>query len=101
MAALTKDGYSGQTYTITGPEALTPLQVTDTIAKAIGREVAKEYEGRVEFDACSASELFHPIHVRLQERVGVRPEHRDGVRHRRSRAAPGSCACAACRAAPI
>jgi uncharacterized protein YbjT (DUF2867 family) len=40
VAALTEEGHSSQTYTITGPEALTPLQVTDTIAKAIEREVA-------------------------------------------------------------
>jgi uncharacterized protein YbjT (DUF2867 family) len=40
VAALTENGHSGQTYTITGPEALTVPQVVDTIAKAIGRKIA-------------------------------------------------------------
>lgn len=55
VAALTEDGHGGQIYTITGPEALTPLQVTDTIAQAIGREVAfveqTEQEARAQWTA--------------------------------------------------
>jgi uncharacterized protein YbjT (DUF2867 family) len=39
VTALTEEGHGGQIYTITGPEALTPLQVADTIAKVTGREI--------------------------------------------------------------
>lgn len=39
VAALTEAGHAGQTYTITGPEALTVPQVVNTIAKAIGRDI--------------------------------------------------------------
>ena len=55
VAALTEAGHGGQTYTITGPEALTPLQVTDAIAKATGREIRfveqTEQEARAQWAA--------------------------------------------------
>ena len=38
-AALAEAGHGGQTYTITGPEALTLPQAADTIARVIGREI--------------------------------------------------------------
>lgn len=38
-AALTQDGHGGKTYTITGPEVLTPPQMLQMIGAAIGREL--------------------------------------------------------------
>ena len=37
--ALTGDGHGGKTYTITGPEVLTPLEMVRTIAGAVGRDI--------------------------------------------------------------
>lgn len=38
-AALTEEGHAGQTYTLTGPEALTPPEMVRTIGAAIGRDL--------------------------------------------------------------
>jgi uncharacterized protein YbjT (DUF2867 family) len=38
-AALVEDGHCGKTYTITGPEALTPPQMVRMIGEAIGRDL--------------------------------------------------------------
>jgi uncharacterized protein YbjT (DUF2867 family) len=38
-AALTQDGHGGKTYTITGPEVMTPVKMLQTIGEAIGREL--------------------------------------------------------------
>lgn len=38
--ALTHDGHGGQTYALTGPEALTPEQRTAILAKATGRDIS-------------------------------------------------------------
>jgi uncharacterized protein YbjT (DUF2867 family) len=38
-AALTQDGHGSKTYTITGPEVLTPIDMMNLIGKAIGREL--------------------------------------------------------------
>jgi uncharacterized protein YbjT (DUF2867 family) len=37
--ALTEDGHGGKTYTITGPEVLTPPEMTQIIGAAIGRDL--------------------------------------------------------------
>jgi uncharacterized protein YbjT (DUF2867 family) len=39
VAALTQEGHGGQTYTITGPESLTPVQMAQMIAAAAGRAI--------------------------------------------------------------
>lgn len=39
VAALTQEGHGGKTYVITGPETLTPIQMLDTIGKAIDRDL--------------------------------------------------------------
>ena len=39
VAALLEDGHAGQTYTPTGPEALTPIDVVATISGAIGADI--------------------------------------------------------------
>ena len=38
-AALTGSGHAGQTYTLTGPEALTHAEMAEQLGAAIGREV--------------------------------------------------------------
>lgn len=38
-AVLTEDGHTGQTYTLTGPQVLTPPQMVQIIGQAIGREL--------------------------------------------------------------
>ncbi|MFB4423540.1 NAD(P)H-binding protein [Streptomyces sp. QL37] len=38
-AALTQDGHAGQTYVITGPEAITPRRQAEIIAEALGEQV--------------------------------------------------------------
>ncbi len=40
--ALTQAGHAGKTYPLTGPEALTPPQMVQTIAQAVGREIGFE-----------------------------------------------------------
>lgn len=40
--ALTEDGHAGKTYTLTGPEALTPRQMIEILATASGREIRFE-----------------------------------------------------------
>lgn len=42
VTALTEDGHAGQTYPITGPQALTPAERTRLIGEVIGREIAFE-----------------------------------------------------------
>lgn len=37
--ALTQDGHGGRTYTITGPQVLTPHEMVATIGEALGREI--------------------------------------------------------------
>jgi uncharacterized protein YbjT (DUF2867 family) len=39
VAVLTQDGHGGRSYTITGPEVLTPREMVRTIGKALGREI--------------------------------------------------------------
>lgn len=39
VAALTQDVHGGKTYTITGPEVMTPVKMLQTIGEAIGREL--------------------------------------------------------------
>jgi uncharacterized protein YbjT (DUF2867 family) len=39
VAALTEEGHHGKTYPITGPEVLTPPQMVQTIATALGRDL--------------------------------------------------------------
>ena len=43
VTALTEDGHAGQTYPITGPQALTAAERTRLIGRAIGRDVAFEH----------------------------------------------------------
>jgi len=54
-AALTEDGHGGKTYTITGPDVLTPRVMAQIIGKAIGRAVQfielSEAEARVQWGA--------------------------------------------------
>lgn len=42
VAALTQEGHGGKTYTITGPEVLTPPQMVQRIAAASGRDIRFE-----------------------------------------------------------
>lgn len=42
IAALTGEGHGGKTYTITGPESLTPPQMVQAIASANGRDIRFE-----------------------------------------------------------
>ncbi|SFO51530.1 NmrA family NAD(P)-binding protein [Amycolatopsis rubida] len=39
-AALTADGHSGRTYTLTGPRAVTHAQIADALSAATGRDIA-------------------------------------------------------------
>ena len=38
-AALTEEGHAGQTYEVTGPEALTYVDMADRLSRALGREI--------------------------------------------------------------
>lgn len=40
VTALTQDGHAGQTYPLTGPEALTPVERTRILAEATGEDIA-------------------------------------------------------------
>jgi uncharacterized protein YbjT (DUF2867 family) len=60
MTALIQDGHNGKTYTITGPEVLTPPEMVDIIGRAIGRPVQfielTEAQAREQWQAAGYSE---------------------------------------------
>lgn len=60
--ALTQDGHGGKTYTITGPEVLTPPQLLQTIGEGIGQELhfveLTEAQARERWKAQGFSEEF-------------------------------------------
>ncbi len=61
-AVLTQDGHGGQTYTITGPEVLTPCEMVRVISAAIGREIRfvelTEAQAREEWQAAGMPPEF-------------------------------------------
>ena len=61
-AALTEDGHAGKTYTITGPEVLTPPEMARILGEAIGRDIPfielTEAEAREQWRAQGFPEEF-------------------------------------------
>jgi len=67
---LTEDGHGGKTYTITGPEVMTPIKMVEIIGKALGRDIPfielTEEEGRAQWRAQGFPEEFIEFFVMVQ-----------------------------------
>lgn len=81
MTALTQDGHAGQTYPITGPQALTVAERTRLIGGALGRDVA--FEQLTEDQERDRLRSYgHPEdHVEFGIQLAMNPPPQAGVVH--------------------
>lgn len=79
--ALTADGHGGQTYWLTGPQALTPAERTRLIGEAIGTEVAFEQLTEVQERERLRSYGYPEEHIEFGIQLATSPPPQAGVVH--------------------
>ncbi|GAA2213727.1 NAD(P)H-binding protein [Nonomuraea monospora] len=79
VAALVEEGHAGETYLLTGPEALTPEQRTRLIGAAIGRELRFEEQSEAEYRAAMRAAGVGDELIEFGVQLGANPPQAGSV----------------------
>ncbi|GAA2824004.1 NmrA family NAD(P)-binding protein [Nonomuraea rubra] len=73
VAALVEEGHAGETYVVTGPEALTPEERVRLLGAAIGREIRFEEQSEEEYRASMRAAGVGDDLIEFGVRLGAEP----------------------------